>query len=122
MRKLLLVVVLFPLAAHAQAPQPARPISWFKVHLADLAVTLSVCRDNSQYANTPTCVNAQAAATGLRGDRSINLNALLSDPRYWSANPLAREGLLAQCQLGTAMEPRLCKYAAQSALSSMQSK
>jgi len=112
-------LLLLPLAAHADRPPVAQPISWWKAHPHELAETLAVCRDNFQFARTPTCSNAEAASIALHDRAYPNLNAMLNDERYWSANPIARESFLVQCQLGTAMTPQFCKAAARSALSAM---
>lgn len=120
MRALTVAALLVPVAALADPAPIAKSVSYFEAHLQELRATLSICHDNAQFADTPTCQNAEAAASGLKARRGPDLATMLSDPRYWSANPIARDGLLLQCQLGTAMEPRFCKPASQSALADLK--
>ena len=109
-------VFLLPAAASAGA---ARSISWFMAHPTEMRQTIAACQDSSELANTATCINAEAAAAGLRARATAgprDLVAMLSDPRYWSANPIARDGELVNCRNGTSMLPQFCRAAAQSAM------
>lgn len=106
----------------AQAETIAKSISYFMAHPAELRQTMTVCHDNSQYANTPTCINVEAASIGLRARQQPDFSALFTDPRYWSANPVARDNEIARCANGTSMLPQYCRYAAQSALDDTRNK
>jgi hypothetical protein len=123
MRKVIAAaMLLLPVAARADQP-PAMPVSWWMAHPAELHRVIPLCQDNSRLANTATCVNAEAAAAGLRAQRTyVDFASMFSDPRYWSANPIARDGELVNCRNGTSLLPQYCKYAAQSALQDAQQK
>jgi hypothetical protein len=51
-----------PSKSGEQSQQPAKTVSWFVEHRADLQATMKACRDNpGDLAKTPDCVNASAA-------------------------------------------------------------
>lgn len=118
MRKIIAAIaLLIPVSAHADRAPPAQPVSWWKAHPAELRRMVALCEDNNQLARTANCANAEAATAGLRAQSNyIDLRSMISDPRYWSANPIARDAELSRCASGTSMLPQYCKYAAQSAL------
>jgi|SRR5271166_4858280 len=121
MRKIILAAALL-LPVSAVADEAAHPISWWRAHPAELRRIIPICQDNSQLANTATCVNAEAAAAGLHARNTPNLAAMLADPRYWSANTFARDAELVNCRNGSSMYPADCVAAAQSALQDLQRK
>lgn len=120
MRKLLAAAV-FLLPAASYADTSTRPVSWWMNHPTELRQMIAACQDNAALANTAQCMNAQAAAAGRRArGNNPDLSAMLADPRYWSANPIARDGELVNCRNGTSMLPQFCRAAAQSALQDMR--
>jgi len=121
MRRIILAAaLLMPIATNAE--EPAHPVSWFMAHPAEMHRIIPVCQDNAQLSRTATCVNAEAAAAGLRSRNTyVDLNSMLADPRYWSANTIARAAQLAECRAGTATHQSDCRAAAQSALQDIRS-
>jgi len=115
MRKIILsIAILLPVAAMADE---VRPVSWWMAHPAELHRIIPVCQDNAQLARTATCVNAEAATAGLRARNTyVDLASMFADPRYWSANHVARAATIAECRAGTSMHPEFCSAAAQSEL------
>jgi hypothetical protein len=126
MRKtILLAVVALPFAALAQ--EPARDVAYFIRHRAEATATVRVCRDNASYSRLPTCRNAERAMAmsdvqqlaELHRQGAREASNLLYDPAYWSANPMARAGELAQCRRGAPADQMMmpyCQAAAASAL------
>lgn len=123
MRALLIAAALSaPLSVQVRTVQP-RSVGWYQTHPDVLRQTLLVCHSNSAYASTPDCDNAERAAAGLMGRdaaRSTRPGApAMTDPAYWSANPFARAGVLAQCRRrapGDELVFPYCRAAAESAL------
>lgn len=121
MRKLVAAALfLLPVVAHADRAESVHPVSWWMAHPAELRQVLALCHDNAAYARTATCGNAEAAASGLEARNAPDLASLLRDPRYWSANPIARAGELAKCRSGTSMFAADCPAVSQSALQALQ--
>lgn len=100
--------------ACSQAHADIKDVRWYMDHPNDLRMTLEVCHSAAQYAQTPTCANAESASAGRMAQNAPNLDALLRDPRYWSLNPIARDGFLLQCRNGTALMPKYCGAAGSS--------
>lgn len=116
MRKIFAAVLLLPAVAYADPAPITKSISWYMDHPSELAVTMAACHDNSQLANTPTCVNVEAAYSGRKARSGPDLRAMLQDQRFWSANPIAREIAVARCANGTSTYPAECRAAGQSEL------
>lgn len=119
MFKILTVGILIfaaPLAAQAER-SAVKPISYYMAHESELRQIMRACHDSAAYANTATCANVEAAAAGLSAQRNNpDLTSLLNDPRYWSMNPVARDGFLTNCQQGKVRDVALCRAVGQSAL------
>jgi len=54
--------------------------------------TLRACHSNAE--STGACLMKHYYEQAVRSNNLLNLN----DPAYWSVNPIAREGVLAQCR------------------------
>nr|WP_294566811.1 EexN family lipoprotein [uncultured Rhodopila sp.] len=117
MRKIIAAaLLLLPVAAYADQP-PAMPVSWWMAHPAERNRIIRQCQDNSRLARTANCVNAEAAGQGLRAQSTyVDLRAMVMDPRYWSANSIARDAELSRCAARRSLYPADCAPAAQSAL------
>ena len=96
-------VLLAILSLLASAPAWAQPaalhnIHWYVEHTAAREATLTWCHQDSSHADSFDCQNAQAAAAGVmfRDIGNRDLNDMMS-PAYWTANPLARTGVLRAC-------------------------
>ena len=121
MKTLYTALLLLP-ALTAQADTVIHPVSWWMAHPAELRQVLAACHDNGAYARTATCGNAEAAASGLQARNPPDLASLLKDPRYWSANPIARAGAYAQCRAGTSTYAAECPAIARSVLQDLKSR
>jgi hypothetical protein len=109
------------LASPSAWTQPAalHDIPWYVGHSAARETTLTWCHQDSSRADSFDCQNAQAAAAGtmFRDTGNRDPNDMMS-PAYWSANPLARAGVLLACvrrQPGNEMQLRYCGPASYSA-------
>lgn len=140
MRNLAAIVfgLALPIAAMAQpqfypgdpmrGPVTPRDVPWYMAHPTVMQQTLNVCGSNAAYADTADCRNANSAGAGLLGQAYSNANrralarnpALdIHSPAYWSANPIARDGLLIQCRRrgpGDDLAYPYCAVASQSKL------
>lgn len=124
----IVLALAIPAAAHAQsamtAPVTPRTVAWYMAHPSVMQQTLRVCHSNAAYMPLPDCANAESAGAGLmkreyqQASNGLNLN----DPAYWSTNPIAREGVLAQCRRrgpGDEMAYPYCRAAAASKLNDL---
>lgn len=107
MRLLMTVGLMLGIASAATAQTrfetvSPRDVEWYTAHPTTLEQTLRVCHGHAAYMALPDCANAESAGAGLMGRdyrRALRTNNGLNlyDPAYWSANPIARDGILAQC-------------------------
>lgn len=137
----LILAVAIPAVASAQSdydpmrsPVTPRDVRWYMGHPTVMSQTLRVCGSNAAYADTPDCQNANSASAGIMGQvyaqanqRSMASNPALDiqNPAYWSANPIAREGILTQCRRrgpGDDLVAPYCGAAARSKLNSLNSR
>jgi len=132
MRRFLIYAALSfaPIAVIAETTDPVTPrdVAWYMSHPAVQQQTLRVCHSNAAYMPLPDCANAESAGAGLmrrdyeravRSNNSLNLN----DPAYWSSNPIAREGILAQCRRrgpGDELAYPYCRVASESKLNDLR--
>jgi hypothetical protein len=128
----IVLVLAIPAAASAQDPLThsvtPRDVAWYMAHPDTLRQTLKVCQSNAAYMPLPDCANAESAGAGLMGRRyeqaaRSNNSLNLRDPAYWSMNPIAREGVLAQCRRrapGDELAFPYCSVAAASKLSDLR--
>ena len=119
-------IILTALGLFASIPAKAQPaalhdIPWYVGHTAAREATLTWCHQDSSRADGFDCQNAQAAAAGSMfrdtGNRDPND---MTSPAYWTANPIARAGVLRGCarpRPGNAMNQPYCGAAANSAAS-----
>jgi hypothetical protein len=129
-----LATIIFALALPAAAiagttdPVTPRDVAYYMAHPAIQQQTLRLCHSNAAYMTLPDCANAESAGAGLmrrdylsanRSSNVLNLN----DPAYWSSNPIAREGVLAQCRRhgpGDELAYPYCRVAAASKLNDLK--
>jgi hypothetical protein len=119
-----------PAVAIAGTPDPVTPrdVAYYMAHPEVQQQTLRVCHSNAAYMALPDCANAESAGAGLMrrdyqsaGRSSSVLN--LKDPAYWSSNPIARDGVLAQCRRrgpGDELAYPYCQIAAASKLNDLK--
>ena len=106
-------------SAWAQTSNALHDIPWYVAHTAAREATLSWCHQDSSRADSFDCQNAQAAAAGtmFRDTGNRDPNDMMS-PAYWTANPIARAGVLRGCarpRPGNAMNQPYCGAASYSA-------
>ena len=101
-------------SAHAQAPV-LRSVPWYEEHGGERVVTIRLCRNDERFARLAECANAELAqnridardranAAGLNGRRRVpTIDEVLSSPRYYAENRVARAGVLAECASGGGM-------------------
>jgi hypothetical protein len=119
---------MLPIAAKSE---PVRDIPYFVHNPAEARATAQVCNSNAAYDRLPTCQNANRAlhqidvnnlAAEYRAGAARG-HALLYDPDYWSKNPMARAGVLAQCRRRAPEDQMMlpyCQAASLSALADLQ--
>jgi hypothetical protein len=103
------------LAAPAVANAADYDIPWFVEHSAARLQTLKLCHDDYRLARTPTCENAEAAATRVWGSK-LAANDPMTTMKWWVENPISRRAVLMQCARrgpGDEMQFRWCKIAAE---------
>jgi hypothetical protein len=85
----------------AEAPPPARTVTWFADHPKDRArVQLACLDDPGRLGRTPDCINAHQASVTVALREARQRGGLL-DPRtpgYWAADPEARRTKLTMCR------------------------
>jgi hypothetical protein len=85
----------------AEAPPPARTVTWFADHPKDRArVQLACLDDPGRLGRTPDCINAHQASVTVALREARQRGGLL-DPRtpaYWTADPEARRTKLTMCR------------------------
>jgi hypothetical protein len=95
-------------------------IAWYVEHAAAREARLTWCHQDSSRADSFDCQNAQAASAGMTFQDSGNRDANdMMSPAYWTANPIARTGVLVACGRrlpGNEMQLAYCGPAAFSAL------
>jgi hypothetical protein len=102
------------------AAQSDRTVSWYLRHPQAIGPKLAECEDDEAVARAdPECGNAQRAADRLaRMPRARAVpqppiqtpDQMLTSPRYYAENPIARDLTIAKCQRG-AGRPRDCQAA-----------
>lgn len=107
-------------------PVTPRDVAWYMARPNVMRQTLTICHSNAAYGPTADCQNAERAADGLMARQhsvaAAKGVALYQDPAYWSANPINRGGVLAQCRRrgpGDELMFPYCKAAAASALNDL---
>lgn len=92
-------------AAAQERVQSLHDIPWYVDHPAERDVTIRLCQSDTAIARSPDCANANLAATRAHANHlargSFNgVDSMLSDPKYWAANRIARAGQLSDCAHG----------------------
>ena len=123
MRFVIAVALLVPIAAHAQQRYvPPRDMAYYVANPGIMQETLKACHGNASYSRLPDCQNAEAAATHIMGQQyaaQAKQAGNLYGPEFWSANKIARGGILAQCARRAPEDQSVliyCNAASQSAL------
>ena len=103
------------LAAFPAAAQSGRTVTWFLQNPEARAAQLRRCWDDEAVARQPECANAQRAAeqAGPRlrmREPAPTPDQILTSPRYYAENAIAREIMLDKCSRGDA-PPADCRAA-----------
>lgn len=93
MRKLALLALL-PTAAMARVVPHS--VAYYVQHPQEWRATLYVCHTHPGWSGLPDCRTAEKVG-GIAIQQRTRSADPLSTTQYWNANPVARDGVLAQC-------------------------
>lgn len=101
-------------SARAEQPPPLHDIPWYSQHRAERDATLAWCHVDTSRLRMWDCHNAEAASNERVLSRQQPRD-FLTDPNYWRANPMLRDGVLRICAHPSDADGpylRYCRYAA----------